>query len=460
MTIFRPILVLTLALHVASAAQEAESVVRFTNNDRIPGSLESLSSEILVWKSPVLVAPTPFHLKNVVDLTLPASSRTPEKDHEAILTLTNGDTVHGQLSAVSDQTVTLDTWYAGRLEFNRLMVSDLRIEPKSALLYRGPDSLDGWIQPGESSAWTYARSALRSHGAGSIGRDGLLPEECSIRFDAAWKADSFSFKVVLFSEDPATEEAPSGYEISFQRGSVYLRNRKTHGFLGSARAQPLLENDKVRVEIRASRKSGKVCLYVDDEIVEVWSDPDVARGSFGSGLQFESPDTSPLRISRIEVADWDGIVDKMPEPRVGMLRRFGIRGHEDEIPPEPEEKPAAGRMELANGDTIAGEVTSIKDGVISVKTPLAEIQIPVSRLRTVALKPVEAERCIRREGDIRAWFPDGSSIVFRLDEVGDGTLTGSSQNFGSATFKMDAFNRLEFNIYPWLLDERPVADDW
>ena len=54
----------------------------------------------------------------------------------------------------------------------------------------------------------------------------------------------------------------------------------------------------------------------------------------------------------------------------------------------------------------------------------------------MALKKVDLERCIRRNGDIRAWFPDDSSIVFRLDGVTDDTLTGSSQNFGTATFKI------------------------
>ena len=56
----------------------------------------------------------------------------------------------------------------------------------------------------------------------------------------------------------------SGYEIAFQRGSIYLRNCKTQSFLGSTNAQALMENDRARIEIRASLKSGKVCLLVND----------------------------------------------------------------------------------------------------------------------------------------------------------------------------------------------------
>ena len=72
-------------------------------------------------------------------------------------------------------------------------------------------------------------------------------------------------------------------------------------------------------------------------------------------------------------------------------------------------------MELRNGDNIAGEVVSIVDGMITVKTSFREAKLPVETLRDVALKPVERERCKRLNGDVRAWLPDGSSIVFRLN---------------------------------------------
>ncbi len=39
-------------------ADEVESVIRFSNGDRMPGTLESLSPEVLVWKSPILDKPT------------------------------------------------------------------------------------------------------------------------------------------------------------------------------------------------------------------------------------------------------------------------------------------------------------------------------------------------------------------------------------------------------------------
>ena len=446
---------------LASPAAGAEAVVRFTNDDQLAGSLESLSSDMLVWTSPSLEKPVPFFLNKVIDLSLPGAMPETGADHVATLTLTNGDTVHGQLARVTDDTVTLDTPFAGRMEFNRLMVSGVAIKGRSNFLYQGPDGLDGWTQSAETSSWSYARSAFRSHEAGSIARDGVLPDECAVTFEVAWRSDSISLKVILFSDTPASDSPGSGYELSFQRGSIYLRTGKTQGFLGSAHSQALMEQDKVKVEIRASRKSGKVCLFIEDSLVEVWSDPDLGKGRFGSALHFVAQNPMPMRISDIGVAPWDGVIDQVPEPRVGMIRRFGLQALDDELePPAPPEPPQENRMELANGDTLEGEVTAIENGLISVQTSLGDVQLPVARLRTIKLKEADLDRCIRRNGDIRGWFPDGSSLVFRLDGVADGLITGSSQNFGSATFRMDAFSRIEFNIYDLDLEEQRAADEW
>ncbi|MDP3849285.1 MAG: hypothetical protein Q8Q59_02195 [Luteolibacter sp.] len=450
---------LALTIH---AAEAPKSVARFSNNDVLTGAPESITPERLVWNSPLLGRPASFFLREVLDITLPAREPEHPADHEATLTLTNGDTIRGQLASVTGDAVSLDTWFAGRMNFNRLMVAGVKIEQSAGFVFRGPTGLDGWRQSGEKPAWTFHRAAFRSTAVGSIARTDVLPEECSVSFDAAWRGDSVRLKVIVFSDDVSTENPSSGYEVSFQRGSIHLRNCKTQSFLGSAQSQVLMENDKVHIEIRASSKSNRVALFINKQIVEVWNDPDVGKGKFGRGLHFISGSTLPLRISGIGVAPWNGVLDRMPDPQFGMGFRRGIpgMGGEDAAPADGENPSPEGRMELANGDSLTGEVLSIQDGLIAMKTPLGDIKLPVARLRTVALKPVEAERCKRFEGDVRASFPDGSSLVFRLDATTADTLTGSSQNFGSATFQLASFSRIEFNIYSPRLADLRQTEDW
>ena len=462
MKLFPASAVFAAALALVSAADEVQSTVRFSNNDHLSGSMESLSTERLVWKSPLLEMPAPFFLRNVLDLTLAAAQPDIRAKHEASLTLTNGDLIRGQLAAVSDQTVELDTWFAGRMKFNRLMVADIRIAERPDFIYRGPDGLGGWQQSGDKPAWTYQNSGFHSVAAGSIARNVELPDECSIAFDAAWRG-TFGLDLVLFSDDLASERPAAGYAMTFRQRFVSLRSCKTQKTLGNpTNAVSLQENERARIEVRISLKSGKVCLFVDGHFIEVWTDPEVARNGVGRGIHFiSSQNSSPLQISRIEVRAWDGEVDQLPErPLPGGIRQFGVPEIPDEPEPAPKEKPKTGRMELRNGDSIAGEVLSIIDGMITVKTPFREVKLPIGTLRSLALKPADLERCKRENGDVRGWFPDGSSLVFRLDGVGEGTLTGYSQNFGTAGFKIAAFSRIEFNIYDPDFEGIRMANGW
>ncbi|GAA5121480.1 hypothetical protein JIN84_00785 [Luteolibacter yonseiensis] len=448
-----------LGMTLLLAAEETVSTVRFANDDQLPGTLESLSPEALVWKSPILDKPASFFLKDVLELGLTPEHPEGTARHEASVSLTNGDILRGQLASVGDEVVELDTWFAGRMKLNRLMISDISISGRPDLLYRGPTGLDDWKQSGDKPAWNYQNGGFRSSAPGSIARDMKLPDECSISFDAAWR-DSFSLDLNFFAGEPGSARSADGYVLTFRNRYLSLRSGRNPQNLGnSATAEALQENEKARIEVRASLKTGKVCIFVDGEIIDVWTDPDVAKLKVGRWLHFVSSSISPVQVSRIEIAAWDGEVEQMPDPKVGN----GLLDEEEPDPleaPPKEEKPKAGRMELRNGDSLDGEVLSITEGMISIKTPFREVKLPIEVLRSLALKPAELERCKRENGDVRGWFPDGSSVVFRLEEVKPGVLSGSSQNFGNADFKTAAFNRIEFNIYDPEYEELRAAEKW
>ena len=450
------ILMLVSASARLSAAETVESSLRFLNGDHISGSLDAFTTEQLVWKSPILEKPSSFLLSKVFDLTMTASLPDIGARHEASVSLTNGDLVRGQLAGISDTAVELDTWFAGRMKFNRVLVSDIKINERPDLIFRGPDGLDGWKQSEDKPSWTYRSSAFHSTALGSISRDVKLPQDSTVAFDIAWR-DRLRFGFIIFSDPLSNDRSLSGYELQFQQRSITLRSCKSQRYIGSTQnAVALQENEKARIEIRGSSKTGKISLYLDGKIIENWTDPDIARGGFGSGIQFTSQGTQPIQISRIEVSAWDGETEVAPRPQFrgfngGVGNGFGQGFNQDEDD-QSEEQPKpevtkTGRMELRNGDSIAGEVLSIEGGIITVKTSFRDVKLPVEALRSLALKPVDLETPILKNGDVRAFFPDGSSLVFRLDEVHEDAIVGFSQNFGIATFKLSAFSRIEFNLY-------------
>jgi hypothetical protein len=448
-------------------AEEAESQIRFAQDNQLSGELVSFNGDRIIWKSPVLEEPASFLVKKVLEVTFPSETPAFEADHEATLTLKNGDVVRGQLVSVTDDEVQLGTWYAGTLKFRRVMVQSLSIDDRPTLFYRGPSGIEGWTQTG-AKAWTYQANALRITGGGGIGRVVETPDDCRFLFTGEWRGD-LRLAVNLFSDDLTTSDPQTGYRISFERRMISLQK------LGAAQQiignivqdNQLSISEKARFEVRVSRKQGLVTLLVDDRIIGNWQDPEVDPKLSGYGMQFSSQDGAALKLSRIEVSSWDGHTEGLSDLDMNGVRRFG--GRVDPFnnrfggQPEPVEKPVVeeeGRMALRNGDSIIGEVMAIEGGVIKIKTPHSEVSLPVSRLRTITLKPAALEEPKRNAGDVRAWFSDGSSIVFRLESMADGVITGYSQTFGTADFKAAAFNRIEFNVQMLQLEALRGSKDW
>jgi len=117
-------------------------------------------------------------------------------------------------------------------------------------------------------------------------------------------------------------------------------------------------------------------------------------------------------------------------------------------------------MQLANGDFVSGEPMAIDDGIVTIKSPLGEVKLPVDRLRTLSLKALNSERAIRRNGDIRVYTKNGSRLVMRLEAVEEGRLVGLSQNFGQAFIGIDAIERIDFNIYDQALESMRAGGEW
>ena len=274
-----------------------------TNSAESPASLDQ---RIHPLGFPAHRTPRSFPCHKVLDVTLPSQPHAGHAaDHEAVITLTKkakGGVIRGQLSEVTEDAVVINTWFAGPMRFNRSMVESVHIEPARQRALPRPQRnrrtgksphrrLPGHTQTPPSSA----------KGTGSIARDDLLSDECSVSFDAEWQSDATSFKVVLFSDSADTHEPKSGYEFSIQRGGMILRNLRTQTYIGNSNTQEIAQANRGRFEIKASRSTGKIAWYVNDKLIDVWTDNEVERGQFGKALHFITHRSAPLRISRIRI---------------------------------------------------------------------------------------------------------------------------------------------------------------
>jgi hypothetical protein len=431
-------------------ASQDTAVVRFANGDIMSGNAVDLNLETLTWQSDLLKDPAQFKISQITELQLPSEfdSKFAEADHEAVLELTNGDSVRGQLIGLNNDEIRLDTWFAGEMVFNKLNVKTINILGNRGVIYRGPFGLEGWKMNGKDGSWKFSNNDIISSSIGSIGRDIDFTDEIKICYDLNFKALSHS-RLVFFTSDLNTANPKSGYEFSFlpTNGIVRITRLNDDRVLPFKNMGIAIQPNKIaRIDIRVSRKTKRIMVFLDEKMCGVFEDESLNE-IHGKGLMFASDTNDDIAISNILVTKWDPFVDEpMNEDLDG---NFQInRGFPVPNPPKSKELPE-GRMMLSNRDTIEGEVIGIEGEMIKIKTPFTEVTFPVNRINNIALKKANPMPTARlNNGDVKALLADGSSLVFRLDNVKDDKLSGYSDNFGRAEFLQSAFKRIEFNLYP------------
>ncbi len=441
-------------------AAEEWPVLHFTNGDRLKAQIGRMENGLLFGKSTTLGQETPFFLDQIQDLTFPqAPSPVLNHDHIAHIRFNPdlrqqnenipGDIMEGELVAVNQDHILLNTWYAGRLKLNRNMVKDLEITDLSPPVYSGPLQADEWnILPDDS--WTYEKNSYTGSGNGSLAKDfKKIPERYCFRFTASWK-NRFSLQI-LFCADSATDETPDNhYILMLDNGTSYLQKRSTHadalggmmrngGMIGEyKRDQAFRNKEKSEMRLYVDTTNGLMALYSDDTLVQEWNDVEkpVLSGSC-IHLRQSSGNGNKVQISRMFLTAWDGMLPSSQD----ATKSSPIDN------PDPKEDEQ--RIILRNGDIVLGKVEKIENNEITLKTRFNDIRLPISRIRKLALAPSEYDERLLQNGDVRAWFASGSYITFRLENIStNGKITGTSQHFGTAQFDSNAFTRIECNIYP------------
>ena len=299
---------LTVAGQNACAQKEADAILpdgehpvkgslTFANEDKISGTPEGIDEDgNLRWSAAFLHQAIPVKPSSIVEMRLEGGSSPKEEDgHQALLLLTNGDTLRGQLDALDEEHVTLKTWYGGPLKIRRTMASDLEIQRANQTVYSGPEDLDSWVIEGEKDAWSLNGGSLSSNKGAGIAREIKTPDRCRIQFDLAWRS-SLRFRVLLLSDEGSTTQPDNCYDLVCQRRFVYLRKRwvdRAAGgskIVGQANIAELAEKENVRFEFFIDRKEGTIALYVDGRQAQVWTDENPEAGSFGNWLHFISED--------------------------------------------------------------------------------------------------------------------------------------------------------------------------
>lgn len=356
----------------------------------------------------------------------------------ALLTFNNGDSVQGHLATVTDSAVTVHTGFAGELTFRRDMIASLRMVTPATVLFTGP-APDQWTFTPSSGAWTLGEGSLSTKVKGEAATTVEYPEKFRLGVDLEWKHDPQRFRgftVVVLADEQDTSR--SGYKLDCTGPWIDLRKLQSGedaeplGF--SESVVEFVEKLNVRLELLVDTNAGTITMLVDGRTVGTWADKSPITPAGASKLLFlSSHNYQEVRASRIRLSSWDGNLEAVAaeDPAIKLIGSG-----------------ASQQLLLRNGDVVQAEHLELKNGGANVETVYGDFRIPTSRIRSVASPKLPGNPPTPRKmlGDVRAWFPNGGHLTFRLDQIKDAKATGFSQLFGTAEFDLNSFERIEMNL--------------
>jgi hypothetical protein len=185
-----------------------------------------------------------------------------------------------------------------------------------------------------------------------------------------------------------------------------------------------MRHDKSHIELRTNKDKKSIWLLVDGKMVKEWTDPAEFNGG-GGNIIFSCQPGTFVKVSNIKVSRWDG---KFDDSSTAVAKTDNDT------------------VELVNDDKVTGRLESIQDGKAKFSSSYAELNIPLNRVEQIDLATAHSDHAKPGTSDVRAYFPEGGSLTMQLKQWDTKGCTGSSPNFGEASFSPDAFARIMFNL--------------
>ena len=405
-------------------------VLQFVDGSILHGELKQMDvSNGLRWFTPAAKKPMdlrPTHIDSIRFAHAGSVTFAPT----AHLRFATGDDVFGSINSLDNNHLGFSTWFGKTLTVPRSSVQSITfLSSNYTLLYEGPGDADGWIVGNHNpESWVLHDGTFTSGFPGTLGRDFKLTGSSTIEFDLEW-TDAFELFVSIYS-DSLDRVDYNSYMLQFTREDVNLRhieaaNTGPPRSLGTAPLNIPAGRSKVHITIQSNKQEGTIAVFVDNTLVKRWKDEN-GFSATGSGVFFQQQVISGgvIKLSNITVSQWDG--------------RY-----------EPETSFVATNIDVIrfiNHDQVAGKIAGIDQGKISLALGDTILQIPIDRVTQINFSGADFAAVPHGPWDVRAHFPRGGSICFRLEKWTDQEVSGQSDLFGTLAFQPGQIRQLEFNL--------------
>ncbi|MSU63020.1 MAG: hypothetical protein EXS31_11610 [Pedosphaera sp.] len=432
------------AVPVSAATMARREEVRFRNGDTLYGRLQTFDpGEGLRWRNPDAAEPIQFKVENVLEVGLADPETVPAVGPNAcFVRLTNRDELIGDLVTFDAQSLTIETWHAGRLIIPRKMVEF--IQPKGSPgtpIFEGPTGLDGWTigkvvstAVGDPGEWKFREGAFYATKAASIARDVKLPDMSVLEFDLAWRG-SFHLAIALYTDHfqpvnlASKETGPDfGGFYSLQLNNYYVNvlavtKADPIRYLGQVPLAPTFsQKNSSHVEIRCYKAKNLMALVLDGVLVKAWIDPSGFTG-MGTGIRIVHQGQGSSRISGLRVTEWDGQFEEKPSNTPDSTTDL---------------------VRLRNGDKLQGNIETVRDGKLFFASATGTVEVPLARVKQMEMAGKRLEKPAASLKLTRASLARGGVVSVVLEKADDEGWTVTSPVFGKALFRRLAVSRLQF----------------
>jgi hypothetical protein len=354
----------------------------------------------------------------------------PDADKTAVL-LTNDDLIIGKLVALDDKVLTLAVPYAKPIVIRRSTIKSIyaRITSTGSMYY-GPKPNDKWERyyP-HGQPWRVENKKLVSVPGASIVNNIPIGSDFRIQFDVSWNQIPAFWIGVGRSDNP--NQASPAIQVMINANSLQIIETPQLGnnqsrFLGNVTAMDLQNKSQARIALVVSSAPKSLTLLINEIEVHKFELSAILPAK-STGIVFGSLGAPQIEIQNIAV------LSMVTDP--------------DSKAPKQADSEKTDISIMSNNDTVPGDVLSIQNDLVTVKTSRGELNFPIDRIRAIALKPTGQERARLRPTDVRLWTDGFDHITLSLERIDAQGITGISENFGRVTFLRGAFNRIGFQIH-------------
>ena len=458
----------------APAKEIVEDFINFRNDDTLHGKfLGFTTSGKIIWNSKSAENNIAFTASEARKIIINKGLLVKPFSHNSHVTLTNLDTIPGEITAVSDKSVTLKTDYAGEVTIPRANVSKIDFLPLGdKIRYRGPYIADEWIvhplnystsnskpDPKQKDPWEFLSFSWQNKGTAGVLMSKLdLEDQGRITFNIA-SANTVMPSLILFADQKVPEvkneddKKPavrvssrttsitkiagsslifrlhnSGSSLAFysfnEDGSPFTTNL-TNMISSSHHSNNRIDNSYV--DIRHDKENGLVLLYLNKRMVGKWDISDFTKKLVGKKMGFANLYTSNSNsyiVNDIVVSSWNGVTD----PAASM---------------EHSERDI---VLLTNGtDRYSGDAIKIIENKLLLKGPYAELFIPTDQIQSLALlKKDQKELPARTEDDVTIRFHGSGRITGTLSKGPEGRIIVDTKALGKLTIDLSYVSSYEF----------------